>query len=474
MPAGQGKDAERFAAAVEQGTPPGLAGDDDLARELEIVAMLRSSGPAYAPDPEAKARAKQRLMAMFAAEHGEGGPRPPVAPPTPEETTAPMGRIVEAPFPTPRSEIDTAAESTTMAPVTERQPVADAETDDAAETSPTAVSTSATAHAPAARPGRRAKHSVASRPAGRARAARRPAPSMRRRAVLVGSAALLAIFALTGGGLLASKDALPGDNLYALKRAAESAELALTFDETARAQRHLEMAATRLSEVEQLVAREPAKAPDPQVISSAIEGFDTSTDEGSRLLITAAEQNGNTTGLDTLHTWVSQQVIRLTELRPSLPLPAAGAADDSIQLLDVLRGRTEALGARPLCSGESDEGDCTPRSVTQQGPGGSDSDETDSPSSPDARTPGPSGTEAPSGTPSETPGGGPLLELPDLGGNGNNNSDEDESDGDGSSRESDAPPPGGGAGDGVNVPLPLVPPITLPPLVPGMPPITIG
>src|SRR5688572_10646548 len=112
MPAGQGKDAERFAAAVEQGTPPGYAGDDDLARELEIVAMLRSSGAAFAPDPDAKARAKQRLMAMFAEEQGEqrqGAPRRPVPPPTEAETTAPMAVVLQPSFPCPRTEIDAAA-----------------------------------------------------------------------------------------------------------------------------------------------------------------------------------------------------------------------------------------------------------------------------------------------------------------------------------------------------------------------------
>ena len=67
MPAGQGKDAERFAAAVESRTPLVSADDAELARDLEILAMLRSRGAAYAPDSETKARAKQRLMAVLAA-----------------------------------------------------------------------------------------------------------------------------------------------------------------------------------------------------------------------------------------------------------------------------------------------------------------------------------------------------------------------------------------------------------------------
>src|SRR5215213_1744060 len=61
MPAGWGEE-ERFAAEVERGrTPVGIDdGMDDLAHELEIVALLRSAGPALGPTSAARARAKQR------------------------------------------------------------------------------------------------------------------------------------------------------------------------------------------------------------------------------------------------------------------------------------------------------------------------------------------------------------------------------------------------------------------------------
>jgi hypothetical protein len=483
MPAGQGKDAERFAAAVEQGTPPGFAGEDELARELEIVAMLRSAGPVFTPDPDAKARARQRLMAIV-AEQGEqrGGGRATVAP-TPEETTAPMGRVVDASFPTPRAEIDTAAATAQLAPVTpRRQPVAEDEVDEAAETTPTTPTA-----APSGRPGRRARHSVANRPAGRARSSRRAAPSVRRRVVLVGTAALVMMLALTGGGLLASRNALPGDSLYALKRVGESAELAITFDEATRAERHLEIAATRLSEVEQLVARD-TQVTDPEVYSAAIQEFDTATGEGSQVLLTAAQSGGNTAQLDSLHTWVAEQSARLTQLRPTLPVPAAVNADGSIQLLDLLLGRTEALGARSACSESGAggnllgsvlaQGDCTPRSVNQGGPDTPNPGRTDTPVTPGSRNPAPSGTEAPSGTPSQTPNGEQHGLLPDLGLTGppTGGSEGGKSEGGSSPTESKAPGPSGasGAGGSVNVPLPLLPPVTLPPLLPGMPPITIG
>ncbi len=44
MPAGRGNDAERFAAALEQGRSPRFTTDDELARELEIVAHAACLG----------------------------------------------------------------------------------------------------------------------------------------------------------------------------------------------------------------------------------------------------------------------------------------------------------------------------------------------------------------------------------------------------------------------------------------------
>jgi hypothetical protein len=58
-------DAERFAAAVEAGVDG--AADAELARELEIVDLLSRHGAALDPDPQDRARAKQRLLAALQA-----------------------------------------------------------------------------------------------------------------------------------------------------------------------------------------------------------------------------------------------------------------------------------------------------------------------------------------------------------------------------------------------------------------------
>ncbi|TWF78105.1 hypothetical protein FHX44_114024 [Pseudonocardia hierapolitana] len=445
MPAGQGKDAERFAAAVESGTPLGITDDADLARELEIVAMLRSRGTAFAPDAETKARAKQRLMAVLAAEQGgpRQAPRPAAAPPAVEaELTAPLGRLVERP------DVDPAAETTLMEPVT-------------ADSTPDSDEDSGTVVEPIplhSRRARRARHTL-----GRTK---RPAPAgLRGRVVFVGAAAAAALLAIASGGVLVSSDALPGDTLYPVKRVAESAGLALAFDDASRARRHLEIAATRLSEVEQL-ARNSQTAPAPEVFTTAMDDFDTATSEGSQLLLSAAEQDQRGTAAEDLHKWASEQSERLTELEPELP--AAADADESKELLERLLGQTASTDAdtsRRTADESTDEPDT----------GNADEDTTSTPDKEDSSDT--SKTDEPSrGSDKSTDRENPQL-LPDLAPNTNKGEDEkttgtESEDEDGkSSSESDSDDEGDG---NVSVPLPLLPPVTLPPLLPGMPGITIG
>ena len=63
--------AERFAAAVEGGVVDGAV-DPELARELEIANALTRQGGAYDPEPEARARARQRLLAALAEDVRDG------------------------------------------------------------------------------------------------------------------------------------------------------------------------------------------------------------------------------------------------------------------------------------------------------------------------------------------------------------------------------------------------------------------
>jgi hypothetical protein len=58
--------AERFAGALDGG---GAAPDDpDLAREVALARQLGALGPSLDPDPDARERARQRLLAALAHE----------------------------------------------------------------------------------------------------------------------------------------------------------------------------------------------------------------------------------------------------------------------------------------------------------------------------------------------------------------------------------------------------------------------
>jgi hypothetical protein len=204
--------------------------------------------------------------------------------------------------------------------------------------------------------------------------------------------------------------------------------------------------------------------------------FDASTGEGSRMLLGADDASG-AAALGDLRAWAVEQAARLSVLRSSLPDPAVAEADTSMALLDRLLGRTEALGARSSCSEVTSstvddqgrlpaEGTCSPRAQLADDPSTSATPD----GSATTTTPDGSATTSPDGTtPQDTPtsDGGESGLLPQLGPDGLPLPDT----GDGlSSNTSGAT----GESDDVSIPLPLVPPIQLPPLLPGMPGVSIG
>jgi hypothetical protein len=60
--------AERFAAALDGGDP-----DPDLAREIALAGELGALGRRLDPDPQARERARRRLLAALAREERTGG-----------------------------------------------------------------------------------------------------------------------------------------------------------------------------------------------------------------------------------------------------------------------------------------------------------------------------------------------------------------------------------------------------------------
>lgn len=458
MPAERGKDAaERFAAAVDRGRSPRLnGGDADLARELgiaarlrsaegsrpshtEAVAMLRSTRAAeFSPTADEKARAKQRLMALLAEPEARGEvvefPAGAASRTAPIPVVPAGGRGSDRAEPWARRAPEVAAEAGPAGP-------ADAEVAQVEAERPDADEKLARVTLLASRRGRHTR--LASDGRARRRSARSaPSSGLVRRAGLVSSAAVLVMVAFSGAGVFVSRDALPGQTLYPLKRAAEAAGLAMTFDDEARARRNLDLAAIRLSEIEQLIALRGSSGIDPQLVTAAMSEFDVATSEGTRALLSRDGRAG------TLQAWAATQSARIEALKPALPDPAVSAADTSIALLERLLGQQPSVNTA--------DPDADPTDVRT--PGG--------PST--SRVPGTSGGDGDdateqddqSGLPALQPDQGPLVDDP------------------ASTTEptpTDTAPANGTGHDPVRLPLPLPgAPVTLPPLLPGMPGLTVG
>jgi Domain of unknown function (DUF5667) len=455
---------ERFAEAVELGRPSNGPVDAELARDLEIAEMFRALGPSLSAGSDAKARVRARVMAALAVDGppSNGGSRAPEArlsaPETlsaPQELSAPQK--LSAPDSTPTEQLP-------VIPA-EGEPFDDAPEDDTPATTRLAVTarsadadrSTAVLSEPdilkALRPGRRRRHALPSRPSARPAAV---AASMRRRVMVVGAAALLAVIAIAGGGVFASRGSLPGDPLYGIKRAAEAAGGIFAGGNASKAQRDLDLASTRLDEIEEMVH----ESADPELISSAIQDFDDATTSGSRLVLSG--DDAEHTYAD-LATWSTRAAARLSALRSSLPASTQSAADDSLRLLNRVHQRATALAARSSCSqvtsGAVDDlgplpatGACVARTATGGSAPASD---------PAARRVSGSSNAQETGRPSSTPqrdGSSDPAVAPDASAG---TSPDDES---GSTKTTtEAPPSSKNAG----LPLPLPIPITVPPLVPG-------
>lgn len=406
MPAGRGEDEQRFAAAVETADLTGLPLNAALRRDLQVVSMLRDTAATLSPDAAESARMKARL---FAAIEGRNTPR----------EAAPAARSDAAPAEQDR--------------VTEDEPVTVEQLTDRIGTADTV----------------RGRHRT---PLERARARRSDSAtdsqrvSSRRRFPIVGAAATLLLVAVASMAVFLSRDALPGDSLYGVKRAAENVGLGLTFDSVEKANRHLDLADTRMNEVAALLDSPPSEDTSA-LVGQALQDFAAETAAASRLLL------GDVGGVDAaqlsvLREWAVEKKASLGGLRSGMPAPSLSDADGSLALLDRLRSRADALNTRLPCrelsSGLSDElgilpadGQCTPL------PEGVDPSQARQPGEPAGLDPGALGLPSPG---SITPGANGTGTEPSV----------------------------GAAPSGVHLPVPGVGRITIPPLLPGLPGITIG
>ncbi|GGU29757.1 DUF5667 domain-containing protein [Lentzea flava] len=176
----------------------------------------------------------------------------------------------------------------------------------------------------------------------------------RARLAVAAAAVLCLLMSLGGMSVLLSRDALPGDPLYGVKRTTESASLGLTFDDESRALKHLEFAASRVSEMETLADR----AADQSAQLTALADLNTDAVEGARQFTTYATSSDEK-ALPALRDWALAQYVKLGTLRPRLPGDAGAHADTTMWLLASIAQRAHDLAARAGCaevvSGSSDK-----------------------------------------------------------------------------------------------------------------------
>ena len=305
---------------------------------------------------------------------------------------------------------------------------------------------------------------------GRAAGSSRPRSTVRRllSTTVAGVACILALGAVT---VLLSRGALPGDMLYGLKRASESTEIGLTSGQEAKARKHLDVAALRLDEIGQMIERDSTTAAgtgptaaglgdsDASLITDNLRAFDEQTRTGSKLLLgLVGKPSAPSAG--TLTDWARAQQGVLTGFSPSLPAAGREQAATSQRLLGQLQERAAAFRDDPSCSGgPSDElgplPSATCRSTPSAAPVAAPETTSTAPSSSTSRS---TTSTEPTTTTTESPttsaaGGGRGSDAPAP------------------STEDPAPAP---APVQVPLPVPGLPKVELPPLLPGLPGLSLG
>jgi hypothetical protein len=188
-------------------------------------------------------------------------------------------------------------------------------------------------------------------------------------------AAAAALIALGGLSLVLSKNALPGDPLYNVKLAGESVTLGLTFGEQAKAEKHLEFADNRLGELAQL----KNSGGDSTDYLTGLAGFESEARAGVSQLTQLATESGSPSQLTQLTTWAQQRGAELATESAAIPASITDRVNDIQSLLSAIQtrvtdlvnrmdcfsitsGSTDALGALPA------EGVCDQRPTPHPAP----------------------------------------------------------------------------------------------------------
>lgn len=171
-------------------------------------------------------------------------------------------------------------------------------------------------------------------------APRAPRTRLRARGAIVVGVAVGAI--AVSGMSAASENAVPGDALYGVKRHTERAQLALASSDLSRGQLFLDFARTRLAEASALGGQNVG-------FEDVLRDMDDDTRQGIRLLTTAAVQRRDPAALDAVDRFLDEQGQRLDDLLGRTGRTHREPAQRSVNLLDSVQRRTDALRAALTC-----------------------------------------------------------------------------------------------------------------------------
>jgi hypothetical protein len=217
-----------------------------------------------------------------------------------------------------------------------------------------------------------------------------------------------------------STGARPGDVLYGLKRGTEQTQLALAGD-SRRGQTLLDLASTRLDELEYLVSEDAtalpvdgapaggtpvvlAAGPGAELVLQTLDTMDAQTTDGAAWLAQRSVTADDARPLDDLADWVAGQSDGLSALTGEMPEAARSAFDDSLRLLTEIGTRTDDLRtaldcpAGPATTGSDGLGPVPAPCPPAPAAGGATP-------GPTAGIVGGSGGPPPSGSTAEVPGG---------------------------------------------------------------------
>ncbi len=163
-----------------------------------------------------------------------------------------------------------------------------------------------------------------------------------RGAIVVGVAA--GTLALSGVSV-ASGEANPGDALYGMKRSTERAQLALAGSDLSRGQLHLDFARTRLQEAHEIWSDETG-------FVLSLRDMNGETQAGSRMLITSAMSQNDTTALDAIDRFVVGQRTIVGQMLDRSTVVGRQQVTESLRLLNDVEDRARAARSALACGAQ--------------------------------------------------------------------------------------------------------------------------